>query len=62
MQYTQSRYFTPNGRSIHQIGVEADVVVEMDEDYDPSIREVNLENDNQLEEGVRILEEQINSK
>ena len=59
MQYTQSRYFTPNGRSIHQVGVEADVYVEMDEDYDPSVREVNIENDNQLEEALRVLDEII---
>lgn len=60
MQYTESRYFTPNGRSIHQVGVEPDIVVEMDEDYDPSVRGVNIENDNQLEEALRILEEEIN--
>ncbi len=60
MQYTQSRYFTPDGRSIHQTGVEADIVVEMDEEFDPSIREVNVENDNQLEEALKVLEDEIN--
>ncbi|MBQ4089562.1 MAG: S41 family peptidase [Clostridia bacterium] len=59
MQYTESRYFTPNGRSIHQVGVEPDIIIEMDDDYDPSIRGVNLENDNQLEEALKILEEEI---
>lgn len=59
MQYTESRYFTPNGRSIHEVGVEPDVIVEMDEDYDPSVQGVNVENDNQLEEALRILDEEI---
>lgn len=61
MQYTESRYFTPNGRSIHGVGVEPDVVVEMDDDYDASVRGVNIENDNQLEEALNILEDEISA-
>lgn len=60
MQYTESRYFTPGGYSIHGVGVEPHVVIEMDDDYDPSIRGVDIENDNQLEEALRILKEEIN--
>lgn len=48
MQFTESRYYTPNGVCIHGAGVEPDIVVELNEDYDPSIRGINLENDNQL--------------
>lgn len=59
MQYTESRYFAPSGRSIHQVGVEPDVAVEMDEDYDASVRGVNIENDNQLEEALKVLEQEI---
>lgn len=59
MQYTESRYFTPNGRSIHQVGVEPDVIIEMDEDYDPSIRGVNIENDNQLEKALEVLQSEM---
>lgn len=52
MQFTESSYFTPNGVCIHGTGIEPDIVVEMHEDYDPSIREVDLENDNQLAAAV----------
>lgn len=61
MQYTESRYFTPNGRSIHGVGVEPDVVVEMDDDYDASVRGVNIENDNQLEKALYVLEDEISA-
>ena len=61
MQYTESRYFTPSGRSIHKVGVEPDVTVELDEDYDASIRGVNVENDNQLETALETLRKEIES-
>ena len=61
MQYTESRYFTPSGRSIHGVGVEPDVVIEMDDDYDASVRGVNVENDNQLEEALKVLEDEISA-
>lgn len=61
MQYTESRYFTPSGRSIHGVGVEPDVVIEMDDDYDASVRGVNIENDNQLEEALKVLEDEISA-
>lgn len=48
MQFTESTYYTPSGRCIHGTGVDPDIVVELSEDYDPSIRGVDLENDNQL--------------
>lgn len=62
MQYTESSYYTPSGRSIHKIGVEPDITVELSEDYDPAIRGANVENDNQLAAAVdevrRLIEEQ----
>ena len=61
MQYTESRYFTPSGRSIHGVGVEPDVVIELDDDYDASVRGVNVENDNQLEEALKVLEDEISA-
>lgn len=61
MQYTESRYFTPSGRSIHGVGVEPDVVIELDDDYDASVRGVNIENDNQLEEALKVLEDEISA-
>lgn len=54
VKLTISSYFTPNGRDIHEIGIEPDVVCEFDgEAY------YNLENpvDNQLEKAKEILKE-----
>lgn len=48
MQLTTSRYFTPNGQSIHGTGVAPDVVVELQDSYDASIYSPDMENDNQL--------------
>lgn len=62
MQYTEASYFTPSGRCIHKVGLEPDVVVELQEDYDPSIRELNTDNDNQLAEALSILQDKINGK
>ena len=52
VQFTESSYYTPSGRSIHKIGVDPDIVVELREDYDPSIHGVDLNNDNQLAAAV----------
>lgn len=48
MQLTVEDYYTPSGRSIHEVGIQPDIVVEMHEDYDPSIFTPDMENDNQL--------------
>lgn len=48
MQYTSSRYFTPNGRSIHGEGVAPDVVAEAGEDWRCPSGVPDLQNDDQL--------------
>lgn len=55
MQYTESAYYTPSGRTIHGVGVEPDITVELSETYDPSLYEPSLENDNQLAAAVEEL-------
>lgn len=55
MQFTESSYFTPAGRSIHGVGVDPDIVIELSEDYDPALYEISLENDNQLAAAVEEL-------
>lgn len=62
MQYTEARYFTPNGRYIHGVGVDPDIAVEMSEDYDVSIKEVDPENDNQLETALEELQKLIEAE
>lgn len=61
MQYTESRYFTPSGRSIHGVGVDPDVTVEMAETYDPAIKKPDPENDNQLATALEELQKLIDS-
>ena len=48
MQMTVEAYYTPSGRNIHEVGIQPDIIVELSEDYDPSIFTPDMENDNQL--------------
>ncbi len=48
MQMTVEAYYTPSGRNIHKVGIQPDIIVELSEDYDPSIFTPDMENDNQL--------------
>ncbi|MGN0802582.1 MAG: S41 family peptidase [Candidatus Faecivicinus sp.] len=59
MQLTTASYYSPKGRSIHQTGVEPDVVVELSETYNSSIYEPDPENDNQLAAALEELEKRI---
>lgn len=55
MQYTSSRYFTPNGRSIHGEGVAPDVVVEAGKGWRCPSGEPDLQNDAQLRAAAQLL-------
>lgn len=59
MQLTTASYYSPKGRSIHQTGVEPDVVVELSETYNSSIYEPDPENDNQLAVALEELAKRI---
>lgn len=48
MQYTIEAYYTPSGRNIHKVGIQPDIVVELQDSYDPSIFTPDMDNDNQL--------------
>lgn len=48
MQLTIEAYYTPLGRNIHEVGITPDIVVELWDQYDPSIYTPDMENDNQL--------------
>ena len=56
LQITSAQYYTPDGNAVHGIGITPDIIVELDENYDPAIYDINLENDNQLREAVKYLE------
>ncbi len=55
---TTSEYFTPNGRNIHGVGIEPDVVIEQAENYE-DIEEPTDQDDVQLMKAIEILQEQI---
>ena len=55
---TSSKYYTPNGICIHEIGIEPDVVVEMPEEYENMYASmIEHEDDVQLQKAVEILKE-----
>lgn len=58
IKITASKYFTPKGRNIHEIGIEPDVNVELDEDLrkKPVIAK---EEDNQLQKGIEIINNKL---
>jgi carboxyl-terminal processing protease len=51
---TTSQYFTPNGINIHGIGIEPDVLVEMNESY-YELETPTKEDDNQLQKAIEVL-------
>ncbi|HAS73539.1 MAG TPA: S41 family peptidase, partial [Clostridiales bacterium UBA8960] len=55
---TTSQYFTPNGGFIHGIGIEPDVIVEMDERY-YELENPTKEDDNQLQKAIEIILEKL---
>ncbi len=55
MQLTIARYYTPSGRYIHGEGIEPDIVVEQDENYDPGLSGPKPESDAQLQAAIDAL-------
>lgn len=56
---TTSQYFTPNGDNIHGIGIEPDVVVEMDESY-YELEAPTKADDNQLQKAIEVMVDKLN--
>jgi len=59
LQLTTSRYFTPKGRSIHGTGIEPDIEVSRDTDFDFTISEPSPERDAQLRAAIDVIREKI---
>lgn len=55
MQYTSSRYFTPNGRSIHDEGITPDLIVEAGEDWRCPSGVPDPQSDVQLSAAIELL-------
>lgn len=58
LKLTVSEYFTPNGINIHGIGIEPDIVVELNEDVE-RIGLDNLSEDNQLQKAIEVLKNKM---
>ena len=56
MSMTVSKYFTPNGTSIHGVGVEPDVEVALPDEYaDSFVSQVPRGQDTQLQKAIELL-------
>ena len=55
IKLTVSKYFTPNGTSIHGIGIIPDIVVEMEDSLTRRIGDLPMEEDVQLQAAVEVL-------
>ncbi|HPJ03104.1 MAG TPA: S41 family peptidase [Candidatus Limiplasma sp.] len=59
MQVTSAQYYTPNGNSLHKVGITPDVVVEMPEDQKNEVFQFGDLTDTQLAEAYRVALEQL---
>ena len=58
IKVTVSKYFTPEGRDIHEIGIVPDVEVELNEELRRQVV-IEKDEDNQLQKGIEVLEDII---
>ncbi len=61
IKVTVSKYFTPKGRDIHDIGINPDVEVELNEELRRKVV-IEKDEDNQLQKGIEVLEDIINEQ
>ena len=61
VKLTTARYYTPSGECIHEVGIEPDVHVEMDEDAVTlyGINNLPHDQDTQLQKAIEVLEQKI---
>lgn len=55
VKLTVSRYYTPKGNSIHEVGIQPDIEVKLDTDL-LNKEDISHEEDNQLQEALKVLE------
>lgn len=58
IKVTVSKYFTPNGKNIHGIGIEPDVTVELNEGLKQKVV-IEKSEDNQLQKAIDIVEDKM---
>ncbi|MGB8454250.1 MAG: S41 family peptidase [Anaerocolumna sp.] len=59
IKVTVSKYYTPNGKNIHGIGIKPDVTVELDDKLKQQVV-IKKEEDNQLQKAIEIIMDKIN--
>lgn len=60
LNITIQKYYTPNGTSIHEVGIEPDVVVELPEAYrNQAVSKIPEEKDTQLQKAVEVMQEKL---
>ncbi len=66
IKLTTSKYYTPKGYNIHEIGIEPDIVVELDKGYDKvdmdSSEIPDINRDNQLQEAIKCIQTKLKIK
>ncbi len=60
VKITVSKYYTPNGKNIHGIGIEPDVTVELKDKLKQQVV-IEKEEDNQLQKAIEIIENKISN-
>jgi carboxyl-terminal processing protease len=58
IKVTVSKYYTPNGKNIHKIGIKPDVAVELNDKLKKEVV-IKKEEDNQLQKAIQIIKDQI---
>lgn len=61
IKVTVSKYFTPNGKNIHGIGITPDVTVELKDELKKKVV-ITKEEDNQLQKAIDIIKKEIKKK
>lgn len=58
IKVTVSKYFTPKGRDIHEVGIVPDVEIELNDELRRQVV-IEKDEDNQLQKGIEVLEDKI---
>ena len=58
IKLTTSKYYTPDGNNIHEVGIEPDIVVELDEDFKKK-EKPTMEDDNQLQAAIQCMKKKM---
>ena len=54
VKLTVSKYYTPNGNNIHEVGIQPDVEVELSDDI-TDLSQVEQSQDNQLQKALEVV-------